>query len=74
LWDAEELKAWNSKQNFEMLSATILLLHDNARPHSAAHTQGASPRLMWEQKSRNAEGHHSVASRQRSAWNSAAHT
>ena len=32
-----------------MLSATILLLHDNARPHSAAQTQGLITSFRWEQ-------------------------
>jgi len=32
-----------------MLSATILLLHDNARPHSAAHTQDLITSFKWEQ-------------------------
>jgi len=32
-----------------MLSATILLLHDNGRPHSAAHTQDLITSFKWEQ-------------------------
>jgi len=32
-----------------MLSATILLLHDNARPHSAAQTQDLINSFKWEQ-------------------------
>ena len=32
-----------------MLSATILLLHDNARPHSAAQTQDLITSFRWEQ-------------------------
>ena len=32
-----------------MLSATILLLHDNARPHSAAQTQELITSFKWEQ-------------------------
>ena len=32
-----------------MLSATILLLHDNARPHSAAQTQDLITSFKWEQ-------------------------
>jgi len=32
-----------------MLSATILLLHDNARPHSAAQTQDFITSFKWEQ-------------------------
>ena len=32
-----------------MLSATILLLHDNARPHSAAQTQNLITAFNWEQ-------------------------
>ena len=32
-----------------MLSATILLLHDNARPHSAAQTQNLITSFKWEQ-------------------------
>ena len=31
-----------------MLSATILLLHDNARPHSAAQTQDLITSFRWE--------------------------
>jgi len=33
----------------EMLSATILLLHDNARPHTAAQTQDLNTSSKWEQ-------------------------
>ena len=33
----------------EMLSATILLLHDNARPHSAAQTQDPITSFRWDQ-------------------------
>ena len=32
-----------------MLSATILLLHDNAQPHSAAQTQELITSCIWEQ-------------------------
>jgi len=32
-----------------MLSATILLLHDNARPHSAAQTQDLITSFRWKQ-------------------------
>ena len=32
-----------------MLSATILLLHDNAQPHSAAQTQDLITSFKWEQ-------------------------
>jgi len=32
-----------------MLSATILLLHNNARPHSAAETQDLITSFKWEQ-------------------------
>jgi len=32
-----------------MLSSTILLLHDNARPHSAAQTQDLITSFKWEQ-------------------------
>ena len=32
-----------------MLSATILLLHDNARPHSAAQAQHLITSFRWEQ-------------------------
>ena len=32
-----------------MLSATILLLHDNARPHSASQTQDITTSFKWEQ-------------------------
>jgi len=32
-----------------MLSATILLLHDNARPHYVAQTQDLITSFMWEQ-------------------------
>jgi histone-lysine N-methyltransferase SETMAR len=32
-----------------MLSAAILLLHDNARPHSAAKTQDLITSFKWEQ-------------------------
>ena len=32
-----------------MLSATILLLHDNARPHSATQTQDLITSFKWEQ-------------------------
>ena len=32
-----------------MLSATILLLHDNAQPHSAAQTQDLNTSFRWEQ-------------------------
>ena len=32
-----------------MLSATILLLHDNARPHSAAQTQDLITSFKWGQ-------------------------
>ena len=32
-----------------MLSATILLLHDNAQPHSAVQTQDLITSFMWEQ-------------------------
>ena len=32
-----------------MLSAAILLLHDNARPHSAAQTQDLITSFRWEQ-------------------------
>jgi len=31
------------------MSATILLLHDNARPHSIAQTQDLITSFMWEQ-------------------------
>ena len=33
-----------------MLSATILLLNDNARPHSAAQTQDLITSFKWEQR------------------------
>ena len=32
-----------------MLSATILLLHDNGRPHSAAQTEDLITSFKWEQ-------------------------
>ena len=49
LWNAEEVEACDSKQRRGMLSATILLLHDNARPYSAAQTQDLITSFMWEQ-------------------------
>jgi len=33
-----------------MLSANIILFHDNARPHSAAQTQDLITSFKWEQK------------------------
>ena len=44
-------KLWRAIQNKRrgMLSATILLLHDNARPHSAAQIQDLITSFRWEQ-------------------------
>ena len=48
----ETLKKMYAIQNKRrgMLSATILLLHDNARLHAAAQTQDLITSFMWEQK------------------------
>ena len=47
----KKLKVKHTIQNKRrgMLSATILLLHDNARPHYVAQTQDLITSFMWEQ-------------------------
>ena len=48
MWNAEETETCSSKQKARN-DVTILLLHDNARPHSAAQTQDLITSFRWEQ-------------------------
>ena len=45
----KQLRHATQNKRRRMLSATILLLHDNARPHSAAQTQDLITSFKWEQ-------------------------
>ena len=45
----KKLRCANQNKRHGMLSATILLLHDNAWPHSAAQTQDLVTSFKWEQ-------------------------
>jgi len=45
----KKLRCGIQNKRCRMLSATILLLHDNSRPHSAAQTQDLITSLKWEQ-------------------------
>ena len=45
----KKLKCAIQNKRHGILSATILLLHDNARPHSAAQTQDLITSFRWEQ-------------------------
>jgi len=49
LWNAKKLRHAIQNKRCGMLSATILLLHDNAWPHSAAQTQHLITSFRWEQ-------------------------